>query len=45
VLTQGDVVELGGRIGISQSLAFGGGNSALVIEACDDISAGAANDP
>ena len=41
VLTQGEVVELGGRMGISQSLAFGGGNSALVIEACDDISAGA----
>ena len=32
VVPQGEVVKLKGRIGISQSLAFGGGNSALVIE-------------
>ena len=32
VLPQGQRVELSGRIGLSQSLAFGGSNSALVLE-------------
>ena len=33
VLTQNDSAALHGPVGISQSLAFGGGNSALVLEA------------
>ena len=37
VLTEGTQAELAGRTGISQSLAFGGGNSALVIEALTGI--------
>jgi 3-oxoacyl-(acyl-carrier-protein) synthase len=32
VVIQGQTVSLGGRIGMSQSLAFGGSNSALIIE-------------
>lgn len=31
---QSQKVELSGKIGLSQSLAFGGGNSALIMEAC-----------
>lgn len=34
-LRQGEKRELAGRWGISQSLAFGGGNSALVLEAAE----------
>ena len=33
ILTEKDTARLTGRIGISESLAFGGGNSALVLEA------------
>ncbi len=31
---QSQKIELSGKIGLSQSLAFGGGNSALILEAC-----------
>jgi 3-oxoacyl-(acyl-carrier-protein) synthase len=33
-LPQSQKIELSGKIGLSQSLAFGGGNSALIVEAC-----------
>lgn len=34
VLTESEQAVLSGRIGMSQSLAFGGGNSALIFEGC-----------